>query len=83
MNDVRGIVGSGAGKGGNGVAPSSAFPSSVTMKPSLYRAPVLDIIDERALDRECLSQSLVSHGLNMTIVLFNSIEAWMAKYSGK
>lgn len=83
MNDVRGIVGSGAGKGGNGVAPSSAFPSSVTMKPSLYRAPVLDIIDERALDRECLSQSLVSHGLNMTIVLFNSIEAWMAKYSGE
>lgn len=82
MADVRGIIGSGAGKGVNGLVPSSAFPSSVTIRPVLNRAPVLDIIDERALDRECLSQSLVSHGLNMTIVLFNSIEAWMAKYSG-
>lgn len=42
---------------------------------------VLDIIDERALDRECLSQSLVSHGLNMTIVLFNSIDTWISKYA--
>jgi len=80
--EVRGTIGPGHGKALNGSAQQTAFRPAITARPSLYRAPVLDIIDERALDRECLSQSLVSHGLNMTIVLFNSIEAWMSKYSG-
>lgn len=36
----------------------------------------LAIIDERTLDRECLAQSLVAHGLDMEVELFSSLEAW-------
>ncbi|KQY27224.1 regulator [Rhizobium sp. Root482] len=36
----------------------------------------LAIVDERALDRECLGQSLIAHGLEMDITLFSSIDMW-------
>lgn len=65
----------------NGAVRLPALKLADTAKNALTDLRVLDVIDERALDRECLSQSLVSHGLDMTIVLFNSIEAWMSKYA--
>ncbi|SES42052.1 response regulator transcription factor [Rhizobium sp. NFR03] len=36
----------------------------------------LAIIDDRALDRECLAQSLIAHGLNMNVELFSTISMW-------
>ncbi len=69
------------GKVLNGTARLPAFKRVNPAKTALANTRVLDMIDERTLDRECLSQSLVSHGLDMTIVLFNSIDAWMSKYA--
>lgn len=81
MAEIAGINGWNYRKPSNGMARSTAFRSANPVKSTFGTTRVLDIIDERALDRECLSQSLVSHGLEMTIVLFNSIETWMAKYA--
>jgi DNA-binding NarL/FixJ family response regulator len=67
-------------RGGHQPIRPAAFQSTGSVHEAFERTRVLDIIDERALDRECLSQSLVSHGLNMNIVLFNSIETWMSKH---
>jgi DNA-binding NarL/FixJ family response regulator len=36
----------------------------------------LAIIDDRALDRECLAQSLIAHGLRMNVELFSTISQW-------
>lgn len=36
----------------------------------------LAIIDDRALTRECLAQSLIAHGLEMDVELFPSFESW-------
>ncbi len=36
----------------------------------------LAIIDDRALDRECLARSLVAHGLDMSVDVFPSIDRW-------
>ena len=36
----------------------------------------LAIIDDRALDRECLARSLVAHGLDMQVDVFSSIDIW-------
>lgn len=36
----------------------------------------LAIIDDRALDRECLAQSLIANGLRMNVELFSSIIRW-------
>ncbi|MEQ1408305.1 response regulator transcription factor [Neorhizobium sp. Rsf11] len=38
--------------------------------------PKLAIIDDRALDRECLAQSLIAHGLGMDVELFSSLDMW-------
>lgn len=81
MAEIAGINGWSYRKPSNGMVRSPTFRSVNPVKSSFGSTRVLDIIDERALDRECLSQSLVSHGLEMTIVLFNSIETWMAKYA--
>lgn len=52
--------------------------------PGEFEQPnTLAIIDERALDRECLAQSLLSHGLDMDITLFGSIEMWKRSFSPK
>ena len=37
----------------------------------------LAIIDERTLERECLAQSLIAHGLDAEVELFSSVEAWL------
>ncbi|TCR83614.1 DNA-binding NarL/FixJ family response regulator [Rhizobium sp. BK376] len=54
---------------------------SNTMKKSLtaetHNANTLAIIDDRALDRECLAQSLIAHGLDLDIRLFASIGDWI------
>ncbi|MCT8990309.1 response regulator transcription factor [Chelativorans sp. SCAU2101] len=34
------------------------------------------ILDARALERECFSQSLASHGIGMKVLAFSSIESW-------
>ncbi len=81
MAEIAGINGWSYRKPSNGMVRSTALRSANPVKSTFGTTRVLDIIDERALDRECLSQSLVSHGLEMTIVLFNSIETWMAKYA--
>ncbi|MGK9054468.1 response regulator transcription factor [Neorhizobium petrolearium] len=48
--------------------------------------PKLAIIDDRALDRECLAQSLIAHGLGMDVELFESLDTWRktsdSKHSG-
>ncbi|RWX80902.1 response regulator transcription factor [Neorhizobium lilium] len=36
----------------------------------------LAIIDNRALDRECLAQSLIAHGLDLDVEQFPSLAAW-------
>jgi DNA-binding NarL/FixJ family response regulator len=47
-----------------------------TTHPDIAKAGKLAIIDDRALDRECLAQSLMTHGLPMTIELFSTIDTW-------
>lgn len=46
----------------------------------------LAIIDDRTLDRECLAQSLIAHGLDMDVELFSSFKDWRkapsARHSG-
>ena len=81
MVEVRGINGLSYRKVLNGTARPVALNPTNPVTSVFGNTRVLDIIDERALDRECLSQSLVSHGLDMTIVLFNSIETWLSKYA--
>lgn len=81
MVEVGGINGLGHRVALNGTLRLAAFKSVAPVRSALESMRVLDMIDERTLDRECLSQSLVSHGLDMTIVLFNSIEAWMSKHT--
>lgn len=46
-----------------------------TINPDSYLRK-LAIIDDRALDRECLAQSLIAHGLEMDVELFPSFESW-------
>ncbi|KQR76123.1 regulator [Rhizobium sp. Leaf384] len=41
-----------------------------------HYASKLAIIDDRALDRECLAQSLIAHGLRMDVELFSTISLW-------
>jgi DNA-binding NarL/FixJ family response regulator len=45
--------------------------------PEPQEANTLAIIDDRALDRECLAQSLIAHGLDLDIKLFGSVTDWM------
>jgi DNA-binding NarL/FixJ family response regulator len=40
------------------------------------RIKKLALIDDRALDRECLAQSLISHGLNMDVEVFSTVGMW-------
>ncbi|WP_350297372.1 response regulator transcription factor [Agrobacterium arsenijevicii] len=46
---------------------------SKTMDASVRK---LAIIDDRALDRECLAQSLIAYGLDMEVELFSSLDEW-------
>lgn len=40
---------------------------------------LLVILDTRALDRECLAQSITAHRIGMQVVAFGSIDDWRAK----
>ena len=56
------------------------FPSNTVGRPSPAEIEAMSafaIIDDRALDRECLAQSLIAHGLDMNVRLFASIADWM------
>ncbi|WFU50068.1 response regulator transcription factor (plasmid) [Sinorhizobium terangae] len=46
-----------------------------TEQPS-FPERLLVIIDSRALDRQCLAQSIVSHKADMRVLAFGSIEEW-------
>lgn len=52
-----------------------ARPSAKTVDP-IDEFRRLAIIDDRALDRECLGQSLVAHGLDMSVDFFSSLASW-------
>lgn len=54
------------------IANSSGIPSV----DEIGEANTLAIIDDRALDRECLAQSLIAHGLNMNVKMFSTIDMW-------
>jgi len=45
-------------------------------KPMETSVKKLAIIDDRALDRECLAQSLIAYGLDMEVELFSSLDDW-------
>ncbi len=53
-----------------GSTPAPILPSADTGLKTLA------IISDRALDRECLAQSLITHGLDMDVDLFSSVDDW-------
>jgi len=54
---------------------AGAKPAEILRKQD-NQLRTLAIIDDRALDRECLAQSLLAHGLDMDVELFSSVDAW-------
>jgi DNA-binding NarL/FixJ family response regulator len=70
-------------------APISLSPSAAVGHTSVPRAATaseaarsgrsLIIIDGRALDRECLAQSITAHRVGMHVLAFGSIEEWRLK----
>ncbi|WP_137134360.1 response regulator transcription factor [Rhizobium sp. FKY42] len=56
----------------------AAIPRSQTTLAVTQEYPLqkLAIIDNRALERECLAQSLTAHGLNMHMDLYSSFGDW-------
>lgn len=55
---------------------SSNFHVVAHSKPMETSVRKLAIIDDRALDRECLAQSLIAYGLDMEVELFSSLDDW-------
>jgi len=45
--------------------------------------PLLVIIDNRALDRECLAHGLTNHSIDMSIATFSSFEQWQHQRRGR
>ncbi|WP_310013464.1 response regulator transcription factor [Brucella pseudogrignonensis] len=45
--------------------------------------PLLVIIDNRALDRECLAHGLTNHSVEMSIATFSSFEQWQHQRRGR
>ncbi|MFC7068002.1 response regulator transcription factor [Brucella rhizosphaerae] len=45
--------------------------------------PLLVIIDNRALDRECLAHGLTNHSIEMSIATFSSFEQWQHQRRGR
>lgn len=61
----------------NGYNPLSPnFHVIAHSKPMETSVRKLAIIDDRALDRECLAQSLIAYGLDMEVELFSSLDEW-------
>ena len=56
--------------------PAIGNPSILSSVDEYEESGTLAIIDDRALDRECLAQSLIAHGLNMNVKIYGSIDIW-------
>jgi len=55
--------------------PDSEFGHLKALSPN----ETLVVLDKRALDRECLTESLIAHGIGMKVVAFASISDWRAE----
>lgn len=65
----------------NSFAKPPIFPGVINgstrpVLPEMDRTKKLALIDDRALDRECLAQSLIAHGLNMDVEVFATVDMW-------
>lgn len=52
-------------------------------QPNDSMLPLLVIIDNRALDRECLAHGLTNHSIEMSIATFSSFEQWQHQRRGR
>lgn len=52
-------------------------------EPNNAVLPLLVIIDNRALDRECLAHGLTNHSIDMSIATFSSFEQWQHQRRGR
>ncbi|MGO4441215.1 LuxR C-terminal-related transcriptional regulator [Rhizobium sp. RAF56] len=50
--------------------------AAISALDEFEEANTLAIVDDRALDRECLAQSLIAHGLNMNVRTYSSLDMW-------
>lgn len=69
---------------GSLIHPIAIDPSNSSLKKSFEGSPVarersLLIIDNRALDRQCLAQCISAHKIDMDVVAFGSMEEWKRK----
>ena len=60
----------------NGASVASAVSGIELDRDAQAQEACLLILDSRALDRECLAQSLVSHHLGMDVSALGSVEEW-------
>jgi DNA-binding NarL/FixJ family response regulator len=60
----------------NGASVASAVSGIELDRDTQGQEACLLILDSRALDRECLAQSLVSHHLGMDVSALGSVEEW-------
>jgi DNA-binding NarL/FixJ family response regulator len=60
-----------------GILP--AIGDVIAYQEALSNRRSLAIIDARSLQRECLAQSLVGHGVGMDVLAFGSIEEWKSR----
>ena len=60
----------------NGASVAKAVSGIDLDRDTQSQEATLLIIDGRALDRECLAQSLVSHNLGMDVSALGSVEEW-------
>ncbi|KAB2681245.1 MULTISPECIES: response regulator transcription factor [Brucella/Ochrobactrum group] len=65
---------------GLGVTKDASFKPEL---PSDSVLPLLVIIDNRALDRECLAHGLTNHSIEMSIATFSSFEQWQHQRRGR
>jgi DNA-binding NarL/FixJ family response regulator len=57
--------------------------SNTSEEPFDSLLPLLVIIDNRALDRECLAHGLNNHSIEMSIATFSSFEQWQHQRRGR
>ncbi|WP_024896681.1 response regulator transcription factor [Brucella rhizosphaerae] len=75
----------------NGVSSELRNSSQVVSKDASVKSedsfdsllPLLVIIDNRALDRECLAHGLTNHSIEMSIATFSSFEQWQHQRRGR
>lgn len=56
--------------------PFNELIGTVSVRAEPQRERLLVIIDTRALDRQCLAQSIVAHKTDLLVLAFGSIEEW-------